>query len=100
MARAPAPPAKPHRISVHHHLMPPGLAKRMKAAKIGNPVQLAWTVQQSLDDMARWWGCQQAPGYVGRAGAPIAFLSLSIPGVTFLPRDEARAAARESNDYA
>jgi predicted TIM-barrel fold metal-dependent hydrolase len=87
MAQAPAPKAEPHRISVHHHLMPPGLAARMKAAKVGSPVQLAWTVQQSLDDMVR-------------SGTAIAILSLSIPGVTFLSRDEARTAARESNDYA
>jgi predicted TIM-barrel fold metal-dependent hydrolase len=82
-----AAPAKPHRINIHHHLMPPALMGQMKTANAGKPLQFAWTVQRSLDDMAA-------------SGTAVSMLSLSLPAVTFLPQDAARHAARASNDYA
>jgi predicted TIM-barrel fold metal-dependent hydrolase len=90
MARSPTPAAaqgKPHRINVHHHLMPPSLVERMKGAGIGNALQFTWTVERSLDDMEK-------------SGTAVSILSLSLPAVSFLAPDEARAGARDSNDYA
>src|SRR5436190_12119507 len=42
-------PAKPHRIDVHHHIIPPVQAEAVVRNRGGNPVK--WTVSMSLEDM-------------------------------------------------
>lgn len=76
-----------HRINVHHHHTPPALVGPMQKANLGTPLQFAWTPQKSIDDM-------------DRSGIGISVLSVSLPAVAFLPRDDARRLAREANDYA
>jgi predicted TIM-barrel fold metal-dependent hydrolase len=75
------------RINIHHHMMPPSLVGSLKKAGLGHSLSLAWTPQQSIDDMAA-------------SGIATSVLSLTLPAVAFLARDDARRAARESNDYA
>jgi predicted TIM-barrel fold metal-dependent hydrolase len=77
----------PRRVNVHSHFMPPTLKDPMKEASRGSPMQLSWTIRKSLDDMEA-------------AGIAVSVLSLSTPGVSFLPREAARRAAREANEYA
>ncbi|MEA2906407.1 MAG: 6-methylsalicylate decarboxylase [Alphaproteobacteria bacterium] len=79
--------AQPRRINVHNHHMPPALVEPMKKAKLGHPAQSGWTPQQAIDDM-------------DKAGIGLSVLSVPIPAVSFLPKDDARRLARECNDYA
>jgi predicted TIM-barrel fold metal-dependent hydrolase len=86
-AQAPAaqPPAKPRRIDVHHHIVPPAQAQALTAHK-GNPTK--WSVAMSLDDM-------------DKAGVDTAVVSILNPGVWFGQKDEeARRLARACNEYA
>ncbi|HEY6256602.1 MAG TPA: amidohydrolase family protein [Xanthobacteraceae bacterium] len=79
-------PAKPRRIDVHHHFVPPVHAAALSAHKSTNPVP--WSPAMSLDDM-------------DKAGIDTAILSLLNPGVWFGQKDEAaRRLARECNEYA
>ncbi len=78
-------PAKPRRIDVHHHFVPPVHAEALAAHK-NSPSK--WTPALSLDDM-------------DKAGIDTAILSLLNPGVWFGQVDEAsRRLARECNEYA
>jgi predicted TIM-barrel fold metal-dependent hydrolase len=76
-----------HRINVHHHHTPPSLIEPMQKAGLGIPLQFNWTPQKSIDDM-------------DRSGTAVSVLSVSLPAVAFLPRDDARRLARDANDYA
>jgi predicted TIM-barrel fold metal-dependent hydrolase len=76
-----------HRINVHHHHSPPSLIEPMRKANLGHPPQFTWTPQKSIDDM-------------DRSGTAVSVLSVSLPAVAFLPRDDARWLARDANDYA
>jgi len=83
-AQAPA-AAKPRRIDVHHHIVPPVHAEALTRHKT-TPAK--WSVAMSLDDM-------------DKAGTDTAVVSVLNPGVWFGQKDEeARRLARECNEYA
>jgi 6-methylsalicylate decarboxylase len=87
LAQAPAAPAaaKPRRIDVHHHIVPPAQAEALARHKSG---AAKWSVAMSLDDM-------------DKAGTDTAVVSILNPGVWFGQKDEeARRLARECNEYA
>ena len=77
----------PHRIDVHHHIVPPAWLAALKRAKLDNPPLLAWTPQRSIEDM-------------DQGGIATAVVSPTTPQVGFLPAAEAARVARESNEYA
>ena len=79
--------APPHRIDVHHHIVPPAWLAALKRAKLDNPPLLAWTPQRSIEDM-------------DQGGIATAVTSPTTPQVGFLPAAEAARVARESNEYA
>ena len=41
----------PHRIDVHHHIVPPSWLAALKQAKLDNPPLSSWTPQRSIEDM-------------------------------------------------
>jgi predicted TIM-barrel fold metal-dependent hydrolase len=77
----------PHRIDVHHHIVPPPWLDALRAAKLDNPILDHWTPQQSLADM-------------DQAGIATSIVSPTTPQVGFLPAAEAARVARESNEWA
>ena len=86
-AQAPAAqaPAKPRRIDVHHHIVPPVHAEALARHKSS---ATKWSVNMSLDDM-------------DKAGVDTAVVSILNPGVWFGQKDEeARRLARACNEYA
>jgi predicted TIM-barrel fold metal-dependent hydrolase len=78
---------KPHRIDVHHHLVPPPWVDAVKRAKLDNPPMVNWTPEKSLDDM-------------DKAGTATAIVSPMPPHVGFLPAAEAAKVCHESNEWA
>jgi predicted TIM-barrel fold metal-dependent hydrolase len=81
----------PHRIDVHHHILPPDYVRRVGDARIG-PLILAgrtpqWTPAQSIEAM-------------DRNGIATAVTSISAPGVWFGDVRETRDLARHCNEYA
>jgi 6-methylsalicylate decarboxylase len=91
LAAAVAPSAfavsQPHRIDVHHHLVPPAWVDAVKRAKLDNPPMVSWTPEKSLEDM-------------DKAGTATSITSPMPPHVGFLPAAEAAKVARESNAWA
>jgi predicted TIM-barrel fold metal-dependent hydrolase len=85
-SRAIAAPA-PHRIDVHHHLVPPAYVDAVRRAKLDNPPMVSWTPEKSLEDM-------------DKAGTATSIVSPMPPHVGFLPPTEAAKVARESNEWA
>jgi predicted TIM-barrel fold metal-dependent hydrolase len=79
--------AKPHRIDVHHHIVPPTWYQAVKQAKLDNPPMATWTPEKSLEDM-------------DAAGIATSITSPTTPQVGFLPAADAARVARESNDWA
>ena len=80
-------PAKPHRIDVHHHIVPPA-QRKMNIERIGGKGGPAWSVQMSLDDM-------------DKGGVAYSITSILNPGPWYGKIEEAsRELARECNDYA
>lgn len=79
--------AKPHRIDVHHHIVPPAWLDALKRNKLDNPILNNWTPEKSLEDM-------------DKAGIAIGMTSPTTPQVGFLPAPEAARVARESNEWA
>jgi predicted TIM-barrel fold metal-dependent hydrolase len=77
----------PHRIDVHHHIVPPTWLAALKQAKLDNPPLSSWTPQRSIEDM-------------DAAGIATAVTSPTAPQVGFLPATDAARIARESNEYA
>jgi predicted TIM-barrel fold metal-dependent hydrolase len=78
-------PAKPRRIDVHHHIVPPVHAEALARHK---STATKWSVNMSLDDM-------------DKAGVDTAVVSILNPGVWFGQKDEeARRLARACNEYA
>ena len=78
-------PAKPRRIDVHHHIVPPVHAEALAKHK---STATKWSIEMSLDDM-------------DKAGVDTAVVSILNPGVWFGQRDEeARRLARACNEYA
>lgn len=81
----------PHRIDVHHHILPPKyieVARDRLLSFAPNFAQvLNWKPAQSIEQMDRF-------------GIRTAMTSLSNPGTWFGKVDEARSLARMSNDFA
>ena len=81
----------PHRIDVHHHILPPPYIEaardRILDVAPGFTHVLKWTPQQSLDAM-------------DRTGIATAMTSISTPGIWFGDAQAARTLARKCNDYA
>ncbi len=78
---------KPHRIDVHHHIVPPTWFDALKKAKLDNPPMSGWTPQRSIEDM-------------DKAGIATSITSPTTPQVGFLPPADAARISRESNEYA
>jgi 6-methylsalicylate decarboxylase len=78
---------KPHRIDVHHHIVPPTWFDALKKAKLDNPPMSSWTPQRSIEDM-------------DKAGIATSITSPTTPQVGFLAAPDAARIARESNEYA
>ena len=78
---------KPHRIDVHHHIVPPSWLAALKTAKLDSPPVVKWSIEKSLEDM-------------DKAGIATSMTSPTTPQVNFLGKDAAAAVARASNDYA
>jgi predicted TIM-barrel fold metal-dependent hydrolase len=78
--------AKPHRIDVHHHVVPPIWVEAVKKAGFANPPMTNWTPEKSLEDM-------------DKAGTATSILSPMPPQVGFLPPAEAARVARGSNEW-
>jgi predicted TIM-barrel fold metal-dependent hydrolase len=78
---------EPHRIDVHHHIVPPAWLQALRVAKLDSPILDRWTPQQSLADM-------------DAAGIATSIVSPTTPQVGFLPATEAARVARESNEWA
>ncbi len=78
---------KPHRIDVHHHIVPPAWLDALKAAKLDNVPLNKWSIQKSLEDM-------------DKAGIATSMTSPTTPQVNFLGKEAAAGVARSSNDYA
>jgi predicted TIM-barrel fold metal-dependent hydrolase len=77
--------AKPRRIDVHHHIIPPVQAERFTRHQL-RPSK--WSVEGSLADM-------------DKAGITTAITSIQNPGVWFgQADDESRKLARDCNEYA
>jgi predicted TIM-barrel fold metal-dependent hydrolase len=80
------PGAKPHRIDIHHHLLPPKYVSETMSLRVGEFTP-KWSPAMSIEDM-------------DRNGIASSLLSLMQPQVTFnndVPLG--RRLARESNDY-
>ena len=84
-------PKPPHRIDVHHHILPPQYVavarERLLSFAPNYASVLNWTPAQSIEQMDRF-------------GIQAALTSLSNPGTWFGKADEARSLARMSNEYA
>ncbi len=78
--------AKPHRIDVHHHIVPPTWLDAMNLIGRSNPPLVTWSVQKTLDDM-------------DKGGVATAMMSPTAPQVTPLGTAAAVRIARESNEY-
>ena len=74
------------RIDVHHHYTSPALLAMMKGRRTNQGFNMAWTLQKSLDAM-------------DAAGVATAVVSTSDPGVFFGDFDQAKALARDCNEY-
>ncbi len=79
--------AKPRRIDVHHHLLPPSMAALVKAKNLMQSNWNNWSPQKGLDDM-------------DQGGVDLAILSIATPGIWFGDAADAARIARECNDYA
>jgi len=75
---------KPHRIDVHHHILPPAYMDVVASRRIGSTVQ--WTPAKSIEDM-------------DKSGIATSIVSLIQPGVWLGDAAQARQLAREANDY-
>lgn len=78
--------AKPRRIDVHHHLLPPTVGVMTKSKNMLAPAWNGWTPETSLADM-------------DRGGVDIAMLSITTPGIWFGNVADSAGWARESNDF-
>jgi predicted TIM-barrel fold metal-dependent hydrolase len=81
----------PHRIDVHHHILPPDYVAEVGDARIG-PISVAgktpdWSPQKSIEAM-------------DRNGIATAVTSISAPGFWFGDAAATRRLCRHANDYA
>src|SRR5215813_5942620 len=79
--------ARPHRIDVHHHVVPPTWLSAVTRIGKDNPPITNWSVQKTIEDM-------------DKGGVATAMTSPTTPQVTPLGKDIAVRVAREANDYA
>ena len=79
--------AKPHRIDVHHHIVPPTWLAAMDVIGRSDFPLKNWSVQKTLEDM-------------DKGGVATSMTSPTTPQVTPLGKDVAVRIARESNEYA
>ena len=77
----------PHRIDVHHHIVPPSWYEAIRKAKLDNPPMANWSPAKSIEDM-------------DAAGIATSITSPTTPQVGFLPPADAARVARESNEWA
>ena len=77
--------SKPRRIDIHHHILPPAYMSAIATRRLGTSVQ--WSPEKSLAEM-------------DQSGIATAVLSLIQPGVWLGDAGQARALARDANDYA
>jgi predicted TIM-barrel fold metal-dependent hydrolase len=73
-------------VDVHHHYTSPALLAMMKGRRTHQTFNEGWTLQKSLDAM-------------DAAGVATAVVSTSDPGVYFGDYDQAKALARDCNEY-
>jgi len=76
---------KPHRIDVHHHIVPPAYVA--EAQKLGMGGAPKWSPQQSVEEM-------------DRNGIATSVVALMQPGASFRNVEADRRLSRLSNDYA
>ena len=79
--------AKPHRIDVHCHIVPPTWLAAMDVIGRKDFPLANWSVQKLLDDM-------------GKGGVATGITSPTTPQVTPLGREAAAKISRESNEFA
>jgi predicted TIM-barrel fold metal-dependent hydrolase len=78
--------AKPHRIDVHAHIVPPSWLNAMDVIGRNDARLASWSPQKMLEDM-------------DKGGVATAILSLTTPQVTPLGKDIGVRICRESNEY-
>ena len=78
--------AAPHRIDVHHHIVPPSWLNAMDIIGRTNPPLAHWSVQKAIDDM-------------DKGGVATSITSPTAPQVATLGTPIAVKIARESNEY-
>src|SRR5216684_6252210 len=83
--RAAAVRGKPHRIDIHHHLLPPGYIAEIISRRV-TPTP-AWTPAKSVEEM-------------DQNGIATSVVSLVQPGVWFGDVAQGRRLSREVNEYA
>jgi predicted TIM-barrel fold metal-dependent hydrolase len=79
--------AKPFRIDVHHHLVPPGYLDAVAGQRQGGGGRVNWSPAMSIEDM-------------DRSGIAVSIISLIQPAASSADAALARRLARESNEYA
>jgi 6-methylsalicylate decarboxylase len=82
---APVMGGKPHRIDIHHHIMPPAYVA--ESIRLGQPKPPPWSPQRSIEDM-------------DKTGIATSVVALMQPGASFDDVQTNRRLARLSNDYA
>jgi predicted TIM-barrel fold metal-dependent hydrolase len=78
--------AKPHRIDIHHHVVPPSWLAAMNLIGRSNPPLIHWSVQKTLEDM-------------DKGGVATSIVSPTAPQVTPLGKEAAVKIAREANEF-
>src|SRR5690348_5804801 len=79
--------AKPHRVDVHAHIVPPAWFDAMKVIGRDDFPLKNWSVTKMIEDM-------------DKGGVATSMTSPTTPQVTPLGKDTAVRVARESNEYA
>ncbi len=83
--------ATPHRIDVHHHILPPRYVAEVGDARIGPLIVSGKTPQ---------WSPAQSVEVMDRHGIATAVTSMSAPGLWFGDSQATRDLTRHCNDYA
>jgi len=79
--------AKPHRIDVHHHIVPPTWLAAMDIIGRTDPRLATWSPQKTIEDM-------------DKGGVAVSMTSPTTPQVTGIGKAAAIKIARQSNEYA
>ena len=78
--------AKPHRIDVHHHVVPPSWLQAMNLIGRSNPPLIHWSIQKTLEDM-------------DKGGVATSIVSPTTPQTIPLGVQAAVKIAREANEF-